>query len=225
MKLCDKSIAALAEGKPAMLSFDDPILESDHSVTYRKYTYGTITPQGPMITPFTGKSMNELNGHKVPSWGLSSAGYDVRLQRDVKIFTNIFGTTIDPRDMSEENYLDVSSKEDENGLPYVILPPNSYLLGVTMETFNIPRNVIATCLGKSTYARAGCAVNVTPIEPGFIGSVVIEIANQTTSPMKIYTECGIAQFMFDVLDQPCDVSYGDRNGKYQNQSGIQPAIC
>src|SRR5690606_37949283 len=105
-----------------------------------------------------------------------------------------------------------------------IIPPNSYILGVTVEEFDIPRDVAVVALGKSTLARAGCVINVTPIEPGFKGKVVIEISNATPLPMKIYANMGIAQFIFHKLDQPCKVSYADRDGKYQNQSGLQTAI-
>lgn len=152
---------------------------------------------------------------RIISYGLTSYGYDVRLGRKFKIFTNINSTVIDPMNMSDDCYVDFEGD-------VCIIPPHSYALGHTIETFHMPKDVVAVCLGKSTYARAGCAINVTPIEPGFIGQVVIEIANQTPLPMKVYANMGIAQFMFH-RGEPCMVSYADRGGKYQGQSGVQTA--
>lgn len=152
---------------------------------------------------------------KIISYGTSSMGYDVRLGRKFKIFTNVNGAVIDPLDMSEESYVD---REGD----FVVIPPNSYVLGHTIEYFRMPEDVVAICVGKSTYARAGCAINVTPIEPGFEGQVVIEIANQTPLPMKVYADMGIAQFMFFKGD-PCEISYAKRAGKYQGQLGITTA--
>lgn len=184
----------------------------------------------PMITPFEPQQVRERRAYvgegrfdnpmyrneKIVSYGLSSAGYDVRLARKFKIFTNIRSVMIDPLNMSDECY--VNHEGD-----YVIIPPHSYILGHTPEVFDVPRDVMVVCVGKSTYARAGCAVNVTPIEPGFKGQVVIEIANQTPLPMKVYADMGIAQFLFFKMSEPCETSYGDRGGKYQNQTGITTA--
>lgn len=153
---------------------------------------------------------------KVISYGTSSMGYDVRLGRKFKVFTNVFSETIDPLNMPERAYVDHEGD-------YVIIPPNSYVLGHTIEYFRMPEDVVAICVGKSTYARAGCAINVTPIEPGFEGQVVIEIANQTPLPMKVYADMGIAQFMFLRGDE-CATSYAKRAGKYQGQLGIQTAL-
>lgn len=152
---------------------------------------------------------------KIISYGTSSMGYDVRLGRKFKIFTNVNGAVIDPLNMSDESYVD---REGD----FVLIPPNSYVLGHTIEYFRMPEDVVAICVGKSTYARAGCAINVTPIEPGFEGQVVIEIANQTPLPMKVYANMGIAQFMFFRGD-PCEISYAKRAGKYQGQMGITTA--
>ncbi|BDD79704.1 hypothetical protein [Burkholderia phage FLC9] len=152
---------------------------------------------------------------KVISYGTSSMGYDVRLGRKFKIFTNVFSEIIDPLNMPEKAYVDHEGD-------YVVIPPNSYVLGHTIEYFRMPEDVVAICVGKSTYARAGCAINVTPIEPGFEGQVVIEIANQTPLPMKVYADMGIAQFMF-LKGDPCEVSYALRQGKYQGQLGITTA--
>ena len=169
----------------------------------------------PMISPFVESSVrvNEA-GEKVISYGLSSMGYDVRLAKGLKVFTNVNNAILDPKGLDPAAFVD---KDDD----VVIIPPNGFALGHTVETFNVPRDVLIVCLGKSTYARAGVAINVTPIEPGFKGQVVIEIANTTNLPVKIYTGEGIAQFLFGQSDENCLVSYDDRGGKYQNQSGIQ----
>jgi dCTP deaminase len=170
-----------------------------------------------MISPFCPDQVRvDENGEKIISYGTSSMGYDVRLDRKFKIFTNVYGDTIDPLNMSETMYVDYEGDS-------VIIPPNSYILGVTIETFNIPRDILAVCLGKSTYARCAGICNVTPIEPGFSGNVVIEVANLSTLPLKVYAGQGIAQFLF-LQGNPCETSYGDRGGKYQNQSGIQTAL-
>lgn len=154
---------------------------------------------------------------KILSFGTSSFGYDVRLADDFKIFTNVNSAIIDPLNMSDGCYVDHKG-------PFCIIPPNSYILGHTIEVFDLPRDVVALCVGKSTYARAGAIVNVTPIEPGFSGQVVIEISNSTPLPLKVYANQGIAQFLFFESDEECEVSYGDRGGKYQNQRGITTAI-
>lgn len=164
---------------------------------------------------------NEVIKHKIVSKGLTSYGYDVSLSDKVKLFTNINSATIDPKRFDdEESLVDATVRTDpRDGSRYVILPPNSYLLGVTQEYFRIPRNVMVICLGKSTYARCGAIVNATPIEPGFHGNVVIEISNSTPSPMRIYVNEGIAQFLFFEGNE-CETSYADRGGKYQGQTGV-----
>lgn len=170
----------------------------------------------PMIHNFVPHQVREKDGQKIISYGLSSYGYDVRLASNFKIFSNVKATIIDPLDPCDTFLVD-----DEG--EYCIIPPNSYILGHTIETFDIPRDVLAICTGKSTYARLGAIVNVTPIEPEFRGQVVIEIANCTTLPLKVYANQGIAQFMFFLGDIPCEVSYGSRSGKYQDQQGITTA--
>ena len=152
---------------------------------------------------------------KIISYGTSSFGYDVRLGTKFKIFTNVNSAIIDPLNMPDTAYVDFEGD-------ICVIPPNSYVLGHTLETFEIPRDVTAICVGKSTYARAGCGINVTPIEAGFKGQVVIEISNLTPLPMKVYANMGIAQFLF-FRGLPCEVSYGDRAGKYQGQTGITTA--
>jgi dCTP deaminase len=178
----------------------------------------------PMITPFEAKLVRQVEEKKVISYGVSSYGYDVTLAEEFKIFTNANGGIIDPKRFDEDLLLiDGTVRTDEWGDRYVILPPNSYLLGRTNEYFIIPRDVMVVCLGKSTYARTGAIVNVTPIEADFRGNVVIEISNSTTLPMKIYANEGISQFLFFKGNAPCRVSYADRGGKYQNQTGITHA--
>ena len=180
--------------------------------------------ENPMISPFqpTQVRVNEA-GHKILSYGLSSMGYDVTLDEDFLIFTNVNAAIIDPHNMTDSNYVKKKAQTDENGHKYVILPPNSYLLGVTKEYFRMPPDAIIFALGKSTYARAGLIINVTPIEPGFHGNVVIEAFNGTSSPMKVYAHEGIAQFMCFRASKRCGVSYGDRAGKYQGQRGMTTA--
>ena len=146
-------------------------------------------------------------------------GYDVTLAREIRIFTNANASIIDPKLFREDCLIEGKILNDGNG-EYTILPPNSYLLGHTVETFVIPRNVLILAVGKSTYARAGVIVNLTPIEPGFEGNVVIEISNSTPLPVKIYINEGIAQFLFFQSSEPCKTSYGDRKGKYQGQTGL-----
>lgn len=169
----------------------------------------------PMIAPFEPKNIRfaETSGDKILSYGTSSFGYDVTLQDDFRIFTNINSTIIDPLNFDEKCLQEFKGD-------VCIIPPNSYILAVTREYFNIPRNVMVICVGKSTYARCGAIVNVTPIEPGFSGHVVIEISNATSLPMKVYANQGIAQFMFFESDEECEISYADKAGKYQGQTGV-----
>lgn len=178
-----------------------------------------------MIKPFEQTQQREqfdmhLDGmRKIISRGLSSYGYDVTLAPVAQIFSNIRGGAVNPKRVNQEQLIDAKLHRDEDGL-FFLLPPNSYLLGHTLETFDIPRNILVLCLGKSTYARAGVIINTTPIEPGFKGQVVIEVSNATSLPVRIYANEGIAQFVFLRGDVPCLTSYADRLGKYQNQSGI-----
>ncbi len=184
--------------------------------------YEINTGGKPMISPFIDHLVRENGeGEKLISYGLTSYGYDVRLDtEDVKVFTNANGGVVDPMVPDEKCFLDAEVRTNEKGLKYFILPPNSYALASTVEWFNIPRNVSVICLGKSTYARSCAIINVTPIEAGFEGNVVIEISNGSTLPVMIYLETGIAQFQFFHGDKPCDVSYADGNRKYQGQRGV-----
>lgn len=175
------------------------------------------TTDTPMITPYIGEPIRYDNGRKVISYGLSSFGYDVRLDTNFKIFTNINSVMVDPKDLDHRTLVDVKATANDNGDQYVILPPNSYLLGNTIECFDIPKDVLVVCLGKSTLARVGCGINITPIEPGFRGHVVIEVSNSTNLPVKIYANEGISQFLFFRGNMPCRVSYADKLGKYQDQ--------
>lgn len=168
----------------------------------------------PMIDPFSTQQVKTtLEGQRIVSWGTSSFGYDVRLADTFKIFTNVRNGTIDPLNPDPGCFVDHQGE-------YCIIPPNSYILGHTVESFHIPDDIMVICVGKSTYARLAAVVNVTPIEPGFSGQVVIEIANCSTLPLKVYANQGIAQFLFFKGDQPCKTSYADRGGKYQNQRGV-----
>lgn len=182
----------------------------------------------PMISPFIGKSVKtkytEKGTQKILSYGLSSYGYDIRLAREeLKVFTNLHSTIVDPRKVDPQCYTTPEIRWDEDGLEYVLQPPNSLMLGHTIEWFNIPRDILATCLGKSTYARVGVSLIVTPLEPEWSGNLVVEIVNHTNSPVKIYPGQGIGQLMFHKASSVCLVSYGDRGGKYQGQSGTTDA--
>lgn len=178
------------------------------------------TGDSPMLSPFHNTSIKtNANGAKLLSYGVSSYGYDATLASKIYVFTNQNAAIIDPRSFSEDVYVQAKILKDEDGLEYFILPPNNYALGFTNEYFKMPRDVTAICLGKSTYARAGLMINATPIEAGWEGNVVLELANMCGLPIKVYTNQGIAQFLFFKGDV-CDTSYSDRGGKYQGQMGI-----
>ncbi len=162
-----------------------------------------------MITPFC----EEQVGTDVVSYGVSSYGYDIRVGNEFKIFTNVSSTVVDPKNFDEKNVIDFIGD-------ICIVPPNSFALARTVEYFKIPKNVLAICLGKSTYARCGIIVNVTPFEPEFEGHITIEISNTTPLPAKIYANEGIAQVLFLEGDEQCKTTYKDKKGKYQGQEGI-----
>jgi len=162
-----------------------------------------------MIEPFVEKQTRE----GVISYGLSSYGYDARVTREFKIFTNVDSAMVDPKSFSTKSFVD---RETD----ICVVPPNSFALATTMEYFRIPRDVLVICLGKSTYARCGIIVNVTPLEPEWEGHVTIEISNTTPLPARIYAGEGVCQFLFFKSDQVCEVSYADRGGKYQKQRGV-----
>jgi len=162
-----------------------------------------------MIEPFV---ESQVRGSAI-SYGVSSYGYDIRVADEFKIFTNINNTVIDPKSFDPRSFVDVKTD-------VCIVPPNSFALARTIEYFRIPRDVLTICLGKSTYARCGIIVNVTPFEPEWEGTVTLEISNTTPLPAKIYANEGIAQVLFFQSDEPCEMSYKDKKGKYQAQTGV-----
>jgi len=162
-----------------------------------------------MLEPFS----DHLNSQGVISWGLSSMGYDIRIADEFKVFTDVWNTVVDPKAFDSRSFVDMKG-------PVCIIPPNSFALARTVEYFRIPRNVLTMCVGKSTYARCGLIVNVTPFEPEWEGFAVLEISNTTPLPAKVYANEGIAQVLFFASDEPCEVSYADRKGKYQKQQSI-----
>lgn len=172
-----------------------------------------MAEQQQMIEPFEPGQVREVNGEKIVSYGTSSYGYDVRCADEFKIFTNINSSVVDPKDFNNESFVNVKSD-------VCIIPPNSFALARTVEYFKIPRDVLTICLGKSTYARCGIIVNVTPLEPEWEGHVTLEFSNTTPLPAKIYANEGVAQMLFIGGDEVCETSYGDRGGKYQGQTGV-----
>jgi dCTP deaminase len=166
-----------------------------------------------MIDPFEAGQVRENAGGRIVSYGTSSYGYDVRCSDEFKIFTNINSAVVDPKAFDESSFVDVQSD-------VCVIPPNSFALARTVEYFRIPRTVLTICLGKSTYARCGIIVNVTPLEPEWEGHVTLEFSNTTTLPAKIYANEGVAQMLFLESDEACETSYRDRGGKYQGQTGV-----
>ena len=164
-----------------------------------------------MIEPFSDKLVREDNGEKIISYGLSSYGYDLRVSNRFKVFTNAFNTVVDPKKFQDDAFVPI-----ESGV--CVIPPNSFALAVSVEYFRIPRSILTLCIGKSTYARCGIIVNVTPFEPEWEGYVTLEISNTTPLPAKIYANEGLAQVIFYEANEPCMVSYKDRGGKYMNQA-------
>jgi dCTP deaminase len=163
-----------------------------------------------MIEPFVGRLIKESKGERVVSFGLSSYGYDLRVAEEFQIFTDLHHTLIDPKAFSSDIFVPVQG-------PFCIIPPNSFALARSIEYFKIPRNVLTLCIGKSTYARCGIIVNVTPFEPEWEGYVTLEISNTTPLPAKIYAGEGLAQVLFFVAEHVCETSYRDRGGKYMYQ--------
>ena len=167
-----------------------------------------------MIEPFEpGQVRFGEKEERLISYGTSSYGYDVRCSSEFKVFTNIHSATVDPKNFDEDSFVDVKSN-------VCVIPPNSFALASTIEYFRIPRNVLTICLGKSTYARCGIIVNVTPLEPEWEGHVTLEFSNTTSLPAKIYANEGVAQMLFLESDEECEISYKDRGGKYQGQTGV-----
>lgn len=166
-----------------------------------------------MIEPFVEKQTKISTEGQVISYGVSSYGYDVRSADEFKIFTNINSAIVDPKNFDPASFVDVKTD-------VCIIPPNSFVLARTVEYFRIPRSVLVICLGKSTYARCGIIVNVTPLEPEWEGHITLEFSNTTNLPAKIYANEGVAQLLFLEADEACGISYKDRNGKYQGQQGV-----
>ena len=162
-----------------------------------------------MIDPFVEGQVSK----GVISYGLSSYGYDIRVSNEFKVFTNLHSAVVDPKNFDPNSFVEIEND-------YCIIPPNSFALAKTVEYFRIPRSTVTVCVGKSTYARCGIIVNVTPFEPEWEGYVTLEISNTTPIPAKIYSNEGIAQVLFFEGDEECDISYADKKGKYQKQIGI-----
>ncbi|RMF42641.1 MAG: dCTP deaminase [Anaerolineae bacterium] len=177
-------------------------LKPDHWIRKMALEHG-------MIEPFTAEQVRQ----GVISYGVSSYGYDIRVADEFKIFTNVYSAVVDPKNFDEKSMVDFKGD-------VCVIPPNSFALARTIEYFRIPRGVLTVCLGKSTYARCGIIVNVTPFEPEWEGYVTLEISNTTPLPAKIYANEGIAQVLFFEADEECEVSYADKKGKYQKQQDI-----
>jgi len=173
-----------------------------------------MAEQHGMIDPFEPAQVKlGANDTRLISFGTSSYGYDVRCASEFKIFTNINSVIVDPKQFDANSFVDFSGD-------VCVIPPNSFALARTIEYFRIPRTILTICLGKSTYARCGIIVNVTPLEPEWEGHVTLEFSNTTPLPAKIYANEGVAQFLFFESDEPCELSYAERAGKYQGQRGV-----
>ena len=181
-------------------------IKSDRWIRHMAKTYR-------MIEPFEPNQIRTNGKERIISFGTSSYGYDIRCANDFKIFTNINSAIVDPKNFDDNSFVDIRSD-------VCIIPPNSFALARTVEFFRIPRNVLTICLGKSTYARCGIIVNVTPLEPEWEGHVTLEFSNTTPLPAKVYANEGVAQVIFFESDEPCEISYKDRDGKYQGQKGV-----
>jgi len=172
-----------------------------------------MATQHKMIEPFVDGQVREEAGRRLVSYGLSSYGYDLRVAQDFKVFTNVHNSIVDPKNFKADSFVDIRGET-------CIIPPNSFALACSVEYFRIPRNVLTLCIGKSTYARCGIIVNVTPFEPEWEGYVTLEISNTTPLPAKIYAGEGLAQVLFFTAEEVCETSYADRKGKYMHQMKI-----
>ncbi|MDH3689770.1 MAG: dCTP deaminase [Gammaproteobacteria bacterium] len=181
-------------------------IRSDRWIRHMAETQG-------MIEPFVDAQVTEAHSKRVVSFGTSSYGYDIRCSDEFKIFTNINSAVVDPKNFDAKSLVDFKGE-------ICIIPPNSFALARTVEYFRIPRSVLTICLGKSTYARCGIIVNVTPFEPEWEGYATLEFSNTTPLPAKIYANEGVAQVIFFEADEQCEVSYKERGGKYQGQTGV-----
>jgi len=187
-------------------------IKSDKWIRQMAEQHGMIEPFEPQLVRHVPSEITR-NMRPVVSYGLSSYGYDIRCAREFKVFTNINSTIVDPKNFDPRNFVEIEADE-------CIIPPNSFALARTVEYFRIPRDVLTVCLGKSTYARCGIIVNVTPFEPEWEGYVTLEFSNTTPLPAKIYAGEGCAQVLFFQSDEQCETSYKDRGGKYQGQVGV-----
>lgn len=179
-------------------------LKPDHWIRKMALEHG-------MIDPFVENQVRT----GVISYGVSSYGYDMRVSDEFKVFTDVYNAIVDPKHFAPDSFVDIKTD-------VCVIPPNSFALARSVEYFKIPRTVLTVCLGKSTYARCGLIVNVTPFEPEWEGHVTLEISNTTPLPARIYANEGIAQVLFLEADEPCEVSYADKKGKYQGQRGVTP---
>ena len=182
-------------------------IKSDKWIRRMARETGMIEPCEP------GQVREAAGGRRIVSYGTSSYGYDIRCAPEFKVFTNIFSTVVDPKNFDDRSFVDMKTD-------VCIIPPNSFVLAKTVEYFRIPRDVLTVCVGKSTYARCGLIVNVTPFEPEWEGYVTLEISNTTPLPAKVYANEGISQVLFFQSDEMCEVSYADKKGKYQKQQGL-----
>jgi len=187
------------------------------SIKSDKWIHRMVEQHG-MIEPYVSQQIREANAGKVISHGVSSYGYDIRCAREFKIFTNINSAIVDPKNFCETSFVNVESD-------ICIIPPNSFALARSVEYLRIPRNILVICVGKSTYARCGIIVNVTPLEPEWEGHITLEFSNTTPLPAKIYANEGVAQLLFLESDEVCETSYKDRSGKYQGQRGVTLPIA
>jgi dCTP deaminase len=189
-------------------------IKSDRWIRRMAEQQKMIEPFEPGQVKFSGNG-GATDGHRIVSYGTSSYGYDVRCSREFKVFTNINSTIVDPKAFDPGSFVDIESD-------VCIIPPNSFALARTVEFFRIPRDTLVVCLGKSTYARCGIIVNVTPLEPEWEGHVTLEFSNTTPLPARIYANEGVAQMLFfqAAADDVCETSYKDRGGKYQGQKGV-----
>ncbi len=181
-------------------------VKADHWIRYMAENHG-------LIEPFERDQVRANDNGKIVSYGTSSYGYDVRCSTHFKVFTNINSAVVDPKGFDERSFVNIEGE-------VCIIPPNSFALASTVEYFRIPRNILTVCLGKSTYARCGIIVNVTPLEPEWEGHITLEFSNTTTLPAKVYANEGVAQVVFLEAAEPCEQSYRDRGGKYQGQRGV-----
>ena len=166
-----------------------------------------------MIEPFENRQVKQFEDKKVVSYGLSSYGYDLRVANEFKVFTNVYNSIVHPKNFKDDSFVDIIGSK-------CIIPPNSFALARSVEYFRIPRDILTVCIGKSTYARCGIIVNVTPFEPEWEGYVTLEISNTTPLPAVIYANEGLAQVLFFQAKKICDISYADRKGKYMKQVKI-----